>query len=50
LEPSRKKGIVVGYCDISNSFRIYKPGHCHIEINRDMTFDEEETLKKSRRC
>jgi hypothetical protein len=23
---------------------------CHIEISRDVTFDEEATLKKSRRC
>ena len=28
----------------------YIPGHRHIEINRDVTFDEEATLKKSRRC
>jgi hypothetical protein len=25
-------------------------GHCHIEINRDVTVDEEVALKKSRRC
>jgi hypothetical protein len=50
LEPSRKKGIFVGYCEVSKAFRIYIPGHRHIEINRDMTFDEEATLKKSRRC
>ena len=31
-------------------FRIYIPSHRHIEINRDMTFDEEAALKKSRRC
>ena len=40
----------MGYCEVSKAFRIYIPGHCHIEISRDMTFDEEETLKKSRRC
>jgi hypothetical protein len=50
LEPSRKKGIFVGYCEVSKAFRIYIPGHCHIEISRDVTFDEEATLKKSRRC
>jgi hypothetical protein len=49
LEPSGKKGIFVGYCEVSKAFRIYIPGHCHIEISRDMTFDEEATLKKSRR-
>jgi hypothetical protein len=50
LEPLGKKGIFVGYCEVSKAFRIYIPGHCHIEINRDVTFDEDATLKKSRKC
>jgi hypothetical protein len=50
LEPSGKKGIFVGYCEVSKAFRIYIPGHRHIEINRDVTFDEDAMLKKSRRC
>jgi hypothetical protein len=50
LEPSEKKGIFVGYYEVSKAFRIYIPGHRHIEISRDVTFDEEATLKKSRRC
>jgi hypothetical protein len=50
LEPSGKKGIFVGYCEDSKAFRIYILGYHHIEINRDVTFDEYETLKKSRRC
>jgi hypothetical protein len=50
LDPSGKKGIFVGYCEVSKAFRIYIPGHRHIEIRRDVTFDEEATLKKSRRC
>jgi hypothetical protein len=41
LEPSGKKGIFVGYCEVSKAFRIYIPGHRHIEISRDVTFDEE---------
>jgi hypothetical protein len=40
----------VGYCEVSKAFRIYIPGHRHIEINRDVTFDEDATLKKSRKC
>jgi hypothetical protein len=40
LEPSGKKGIFVGYCEVSKAFRIYIPGHRHIEISRDVTFDE----------
>jgi hypothetical protein len=50
LEPSGKKGIFVGYCEVSKAFKIYIPGHCHIEISRDVTFDEDAVLKKSRRC
>jgi hypothetical protein len=49
LEPSRKKGIFVGYCEVSKAFIIYIPGHRHIDINRDVTFDEDTALKKSRR-
>jgi hypothetical protein len=49
LDPSGKKGIFVGYCEVSKAFRIYIPGYHHIEINGDVTFDEDETLKKSRR-
>jgi len=50
LDPSRKKGIFVGYCDVSKAFRIYIPGFHHMEINRNVTFDEEATLKRSRKC
>jgi hypothetical protein len=40
----------LGYCEVSKAFRIYIPGHCHIDISRDMNFDEDATLNKSRRC
>jgi hypothetical protein len=50
LDPSGKKGIFVGYCEVSKAFIIYIPGYHHIEINRDVTFDEDAALKKSRRC
>jgi hypothetical protein len=50
LEPSGKRGIFVGYYEVSKAFRIYIPGHCHINISRDVTFDEDATLNKSRRC
>jgi hypothetical protein len=40
LEPSRKNEIFVGYCEVSKAFRIYIPGHRHIEISKDVTFDE----------
>jgi hypothetical protein len=40
----------VGYCEVSKAFIIYIPGHSHIEINRDVTFDEDAALKKSIIC
>ena len=50
LDPSGKKGIFVGYYEVSKAFRIYILGYHHVEISRDVTFDEDATLKKSRRC
>jgi hypothetical protein len=50
LDPSGKKGIFVGYCKVSKAFRIYIPGQHHIENSRDVTFDEDATLKKSKLC
>ena len=40
LDPFRKKGIFVGYCEVSKAFRIYIPGFHHMEISRDVTFYE----------
>jgi hypothetical protein len=50
LDPSGKKGIFVGYCEVSKALRIYIPGHHYIEISKDVTFDEDAALKKSKRC
>jgi hypothetical protein len=50
MDPSRKKGIFVGYCEVSKFFAVYIPSYHHIEISRDATFYEDETLKKQRRC
>ena len=50
LDPSRKNRIFVGYCGVSKSFRIYISGFHHIYISRDVTFEEETNLKKSKRC
>jgi hypothetical protein len=50
LDPSRKKGIFVGYYESSKAFIIYISGYHHIEIKRDVTFDEDETLKRPRKC
>ena len=50
LDPSGKKGIFVGYCEVSKAFRIYIPGFHHMEISQDVAFDEEASLKRSRKC
>jgi hypothetical protein len=34
----------VGYCEVTKAFRIYIPCQHHIEINRDVTFDEDAML------
>ena len=40
LDPSRSKGIFIGYNDISKDYRIYFLGFKKININRDVTLDE----------
>jgi hypothetical protein len=50
LDPSGKKGIFVGYYEVSKAFRIYIPGQHHIEVSRDVTFDEDAVLKKYKLC
>ena len=50
LNPSRNKGIFVGYCEVSKSFRIYISRFHHIDISRDVTIGEEESLKRSQKC
>jgi hypothetical protein len=47
LEPSGKKGIFIGYSESSKSYRIYVSGQQKDEINRDVTFDERISFKKS---
>ena len=49
MDPSGNKGIFVGYCEVSKAFRIYIPGYHHIEINIDVTCDEDAKLKRSRK-
>jgi hypothetical protein len=50
LDPLGKKGIFVGYCEVSKAFRIYIPSYHHIDISRDATFDEDVALKRSKKC
>jgi hypothetical protein len=48
LEPSKKKGTFIGYSETSKAYRIHIPRQRQIEINRDVTFDEEEAFRRSR--
>ena len=41
LDPSRRKGIFVGYSESSKAYRIYFLGFKKIDISRDVTFDED---------
>jgi hypothetical protein len=50
LDPSGNKRIFVGYCEVSKALKIYIPGQHHIDINMDVTFDEDVVLKKSKLC
>ena len=49
LDPLGKKGIFVGYSECLKAYIIYFPGFKMIDINRDVTFDEDSTYNKSRR-
>ena len=48
LEPSRKKGIFVGYSESSKAYRIYVPGQRYIEVNRDVIFHAEVVFHHSK--
>jgi hypothetical protein len=47
LEPSRKKGIFMGYSESSKAYRIYIPEQHKIKVSRDVTFNEKMAFKKS---
>jgi hypothetical protein len=48
MEPSRKKGIFVGYSETSKAYRIYVLSQRHIEVSRDVRFHEEAAFKHSK--
>ena len=48
LEPSGKKGIFVGYSESSKAYGVYIPGYRQIETSKDVTFDDDTTLSKSK--
>lgn len=48
LEPTAKKGIFVGYSETSKAYRIYIPALRKIVLRRDVRFEEEKVVVKSR--
>ena len=42
-------GIFMGYSEISKDYRIYFPGFKNIDINKDVTFDEDSSYNKYRK-
>ena len=49
LDSSGKKGLFVGYSELSKAYRIYIPWYRQIEHSRDVTFDEDSTFRKSKK-
>ena len=49
LDPSRSKGIFVGYNETLKAFRIYFPRFKKVDISRDVTFDEGSSYTKKRK-
>lgn len=48
LEPSGKKGILIGYSENSKGYRVYIPGQRTIEINKDVKFEEDIAFNLSK--
>lgn len=48
LEPSTKKGILVGYSESPKAFHIYIPGQRYIEVSRDVNLEENIAFQKSK--
>ena len=48
LDPSREKGLLVGYSEISKAYRVYIPARRRIIVSRDVQFDEDRALRTFR--
>ena len=49
LNLSGRKGLFIGYNDTSKAYRIYFPRFKKIDINKDVTFDEDSAYSRSRK-
>jgi hypothetical protein len=48
LDPSCRKGTFAGYSESSKAYRIYIPVERHIEVSRDVIFEEEIAFQRSK--
>jgi hypothetical protein len=48
LDPTAEKGILVGYSEASKGYRIFVRARKKIIVCRDVQFEEERTLRRSR--
>jgi hypothetical protein len=48
LDPTGDKGILVGYSEASKAYRIFVPARRKIMVCRDVQFEEERALRRSR--
>ena len=47
MDPSREKGLLVGYSETSKAYRVYTQAHKRIIVSRDVQFDEDRALQRS---
>ena len=47
LDPSREKGLLTGYSEISKACRVYITVRRRIIVSRDVQFDEDRALRRS---
>jgi hypothetical protein len=48
LEPTMDKGLLVGYSEASKAYRIFVPARKKIIVCRDVQFEDERALRRSR--
>jgi hypothetical protein len=48
LDPTAEKGLLVGYSEASKAYRIFVPSRRKIIVCRDVQFEEERALQRSR--
>ena len=47
MDPSREKGLLVGYSETSKAYRVYIAARKRIIVSKDVQFDEDRALRRS---